>query len=85
MVSRVKFDNIPRFSKRYIKHKPLVFTVFCIAIAATVLSRGEFLFPFMIFYIIASSLRHFVRWLKEYRDAADEIDESEIEEPGHYF
>lgn len=85
MVSRVKFDNIPRFTLRYIKQKPIVFTVFIAGVIGSVVSKGVFLFPFMAFYIAASSVRHFFKWLKEYREATDEIDESDIEEPGHYF
>jgi CDP-diacylglycerol---serine O-phosphatidyltransferase len=82
MVSRIKFDNVPRI--RNIKQKPIIFALFVIGLLGSIFSKGYFIFPFMIFYIVASSIRHFIRWLKETREATDDIDENEHEEPSPY-
>lgn len=77
MVSTVKFDNMPRPTKKYIKSKPIVFSLFLIGAIASIATKGVLLFPFMMFYIIASSIRQFVNWIKMTIGADDEIDEGE--------
>lgn len=79
MVSNVKFDNLPRPTKRSFQERPFVFVIFFAAIIGSLLSEGILIFPFMLFYIVASSIRHFVKWLKEKSIAVDEFDET-IEE-----
>ncbi len=77
MVSRIKFDNIPRFTKRSFKQKPIVSILFAIGLILSIATKGEFVFPFMAFYIVGSAVRHFIVWLKETREAPDDFDESE--------
>ena len=77
MISTIKFDNMPRFSKKYIKDKPIVFSIFIVGIVISLISKGGLLFPFMMFYIIASGIRHFINWIKATIDADDEIDEGD--------
>ena len=77
MISTVKFDNLPRPSIKYIKKKPIVFSIFIIGLLASIFSKGIMIFPFMLFYIIVSSLKHFIIWYKSNISAEDEIDETE--------
>lgn len=77
MISLIKFDNMPRFSKKYIRNKPIVFSIFIIGTIASILSKGQLLFPFMMFYIAASGIRHFIKWIHTAIGADDEIDESD--------
>jgi CDP-diacylglycerol---serine O-phosphatidyltransferase len=77
MVSNIRFDNMPRPTKKSIKQKPMVFVLFIIGLVASIITKGWFIFPFMVFIIIASSMRHFVLWLKQTREAPDDIDESD--------
>jgi len=85
MVSHIKYDNIPRFTFKYIRQKPVIFTLFIIGVLLCAITKGKFLFPFMIFYLVASAIRHFFAWLKAHREAIDEIDESEQDEPSPYY
>lgn len=78
MVSYIKFDNMPRPTKKSIKQRPIVFVIFVLAILLSVITKGMAVFPFMLFYIIASSIRWFIKWLKSQRTPEDDI--SEIEE-----
>ncbi len=80
MVSNVKFDNLPRPTKRAFQERPFVFVIFFAVIIGSLASRGMLVFPFMLFYIIASSVRHFFRWLKEKSITVDEFDEIEEED-----
>lgn len=84
MVSNIKFDNLPRPSKKSISQRPIVFTVFIIGFIASIWSKGELVFPFMIFYIIVSTIRQLIFWFKEKYRPEDEIDESEEAEPGAF-
>ena len=77
MVSRIKFDNVPRPTIKNIKQKPVIFSIFIIGVLASIFTKGKFILPFMLFYIVASSIRHFYRWLKETPEAADDIDEGD--------
>lgn len=84
MVSRIKYDNLPRPTLRYIKQKPVIFTIFLIGLILSVITKGYAIFPFMLFYIIGSAIRHFINWLKTTPEAPDELDESEAEEPTRF-
>ncbi len=79
MVSNVKFDNLPRPTSRSFRERPFVFVLFFAAIAGSAATQGKLIFPFMMFYIVASSLRHFIKWLKAKRLPIDDFDET-IEE-----
>jgi CDP-diacylglycerol--serine O-phosphatidyltransferase len=76
MVSNIKFDNLPRPTKRSFQERPFVFVIFVIALISVILSKGKLLFPFMIFYVFASSIRHFANWLKGRSHPIDEFDEN---------
>jgi len=80
MVSSVKFDNIPRPTKKSIKQRPIVSVIFIGGFILNIATSGKYIFPLMLFYILTSSLRHFIKWLRASPEAADDIDESEIEE-----
>jgi CDP-diacylglycerol--serine O-phosphatidyltransferase len=76
MVSRIKYDNLPRPTKRSFSQKPVIFVIFILGIIITIATKGVGLFPFMLFYLFASAIRHFIAWVKEVREASDDIDES---------
>ncbi len=76
MVSNVKFDNLPRPNRRAFQERPFVFVFFIAAIVGSFASKGVLIFPFMMFYIVASSIRHFVKWLSSKQIAVDEFDET---------
>jgi CDP-diacylglycerol---serine O-phosphatidyltransferase len=84
MVSKIKFDNMPRPTKKSFKKRPLASIVFIIGVAGSVISGGKLVFPFMLFYIVASSIRHFIIWIKETREASDDFDESENYDSSQY-
>ncbi|MGC8748039.1 MAG: CDP-diacylglycerol--serine O-phosphatidyltransferase [Candidatus Kapaibacteriota bacterium] len=59
MVSTVKFMNAPRPNLRYIREHPFVTIFFLIAIVLSFATSGLFIFPFFVFYIIGSFVRHY--------------------------
>ena len=81
MISTVKFDNIPRPSKKSFTQRPIVTVVFIIGIIASIASLGELVFPFMMLYIIASTIRHLINFIREIKEPEDELDDVEESEP----
>ena len=59
MISRVKYDNVPRFTARSFRQRPVFSVVFIAAVAAGVLTAGAAVFPAMLLYITAGFARHF--------------------------
>jgi CDP-diacylglycerol--serine O-phosphatidyltransferase len=84
MVSNIKFDNLPRPTLRSIKQRPVIFGLFIAGLIASIITKGKFIFPFMIFYIIGSAIRSLVFWIKEVKEPEDEIDETEEAEPSGF-
>jgi CDP-diacylglycerol--serine O-phosphatidyltransferase len=79
MVSTVKYHNMPRPTLRGFKQNPVILIIFILGVIACFVTRGEFIFPFMMIYIVGDAIRHFVIWLKKTYDAPDEIEADELE------
>ncbi len=78
MVSNVKFDNMPRPTKSYIKEKPFFLILFVLSLILVIWSSGEYIFPIMFFWIIFSSFKHFLLWLISKRNPEEDMsDEGE--------
>ncbi len=77
MISDIRFDNIPRPNKKSFRERPVVSIIFAIGLIASVVSKGIFVFPFMIFYIVASAIRHLIRFFKMDVEPEEEIDDAE--------
>jgi CDP-diacylglycerol--serine O-phosphatidyltransferase len=69
MVSRIKFHNLPKPSLKSIKEKPIIFSIFVIGLVACIITKGVAIFPFMLFYVIASMIRNFILFLKKKRES----------------
>lgn len=59
MVSTIKFYNAPRPNIKYFKQYPFVTVIFLLAVVLAIFSKGLFIFPFLVFYIFASVVRHY--------------------------
>ncbi len=74
MISRIKYDNMPRPSKRSITENPIKFAVFVIGLLLAIFTQGVAIFPFMLVYLIFGAVRHSIKILKE-KNALEEDDE----------
>lgn len=84
MISKIRFEPIPRPTFKSLKSKPFVFLFFFIGVIASLLSYGKLIFPFMLLYFFGNTIRHIFIWLKEKREAVDDIDEGDEPEIGPY-
>ena len=64
MVSSIKYDAVPKFSRRGIKQHPLRFTVAIVGVTAIVVTKGQALFPFFVFYIATGPLRYMIHFIQ---------------------
>ena len=79
MVSNIKYDTVPKFSRRGVKQHPLRFTVGVIGMTAIVVTRGDALFPFFAFYVATGPLRYLVHIVYHTLHPADKMSEEEAE------
>lgn len=61
MVSSIKYDNLPKITRRGIMQHPLRFTLGVVALTAIVLTQGRALFPCFVFYIATGPIRYVVQ------------------------
>jgi CDP-diacylglycerol--serine O-phosphatidyltransferase len=81
MVSRFKYDTMPKFSKRAIAQHPWRFTWFIVGATAVILTQGKALFPVFMVYVFTGPLRYFYNVMKmatRPTQKADEEKETEI-------
>jgi CDP-diacylglycerol--serine O-phosphatidyltransferase len=65
MVSSLKYDTVPKFSRRGIRQHPLRFTIGIVGATAIIVTRGDALFPFFVFYVATGPLRHVVQFVQQ--------------------
>jgi len=65
MISTVKFDNLPRPNWLYLKKYPWKFAITLIALMISIITHGGFIFPFMLFYVIYSYIKHLYHYFKK--------------------
>lgn len=64
MVSTIRYDTIPKFSKRAIRQHPLKFAVFMISLVVVIATLGKALFWLFVLYIVGGLIRWVVEHVK---------------------
>lgn len=79
MVSTIRYDTLPKPSKRAFMKSPVKFIVLLLGLVASIVTKGVAIFPFMALYLIYGMIRHAVTAYRE-REIEDD-DTMEEEEP----
>jgi len=80
MISSIKYDTIPKFSKRGIKQHPLRFTVGIIGITVILATRGDALFAFFVFFVSTGPIRFMIQFFQQSAHPSDkEAEEKDSE------
>lgn len=80
MVSNIRYDTPPKFSKRGIKQHPLRFTVAVIGLTAVAVTDGAAIFPFFVFYVASGAIRYMIYFLQHaVHPSAKTLDEKNTE------
>lgn len=57
MISRIKYDSLPKPSRQSLKKNPIIFIILIIAVILTIATKGEGAFTVCIFYIFTGVIR----------------------------
>ncbi len=79
MVSRIKYDATPEFTKRGIKKHPWRFMAFTAGMVAIFVTRGKALFPFFVLFVLSGPLRYFGTALWNAMHHVTKVEEEESE------
>lgn len=77
MVSNVKFENLPRPSKKSLKAHPYLISYILLALIAIFWIGTEMIFPLFAIFIIFGTVRQFYSWILSQSDPEEEIDVSQ--------
>lgn len=79
MISNLKYDTAPKFSRKGIKQHPMRFTIGIVGICAIVFSKGQAIFPFFVFYVMTGPLRYIINLIKKsFSSVTEKEEETEI-------
>ena len=80
MVSRVRYDTLPKFTSRDLRAHPWRAISFSAAAVAIIISEGQYLFGVLIFFIAFGVIRSFFQWIRHalLHGGPDPEEESEV-------
>ncbi len=79
MVSRVKYDTLPKFSRKDLRSHPWKAVGFVLGGLIVIFSKGEYLFAVLAAFIVVGILRSGYQWIRGYSGNADKDPEDETE------
>ncbi len=79
MVSKVKYETLPRPSKRAFRKEPWKFIAFAAAVIVGVVSRGYAIFPMFVLFIAFGIVRHAAIATKRHLKHEEKFDEEAVE------
>lgn len=84
MVSTIRYENLPRPSKRSIKEHPVLFVVSFAGLFASILTSGLAVFPIMVGYILVGAIRYFVDVARGRTSVDEEVEGTDEEDEIFY-
>ncbi len=81
MVSKVKYDTLPKISKRAIRKEPWKFLFFSLAIVVIFVTGGNAIFPLMVLFIALGIIRYFVGAVRRMLHVHQKYEDDESVEP----
>ena len=81
MVSKVKYDTLPKISKRSLQKEPWKFIFFALAIIVIFVTAGSAIFPLFVLFISLGIVRYLGTGIKHILHSQRKLDEEESAEP----
>lgn len=81
MVSKVKYDTLPRISRRSVKREPWKFIFLSLAIVVVFVSAGEAIFPLFVLFIALGIVRYIGSTIRHILHHEEKRKEEESAEP----
>ena len=80
MISTIKYDTLPKFTKRDIQLHPIKFTFVTFAALIIIFTKGAALFPVFVLYLLSGIIRWLTNFFKHLRESVFEEDEEDEDE-----
>ena len=80
MVSRIKYENLPRPSLKSIKSNPILFVFVVLSISVSIITKGFAVFPSLLIFIIFGMLRYTYTFIKSIDGNEDLIDIDDLDD-----
>jgi CDP-diacylglycerol--serine O-phosphatidyltransferase len=81
MVSKVRYDTLPRISRRAIRKEPWKFLFAVLAVIVVVVTGGSAVFPLLLLFIALGIIRWLVTWLRRWTPGREKFEEEQSAEP----
>ena len=81
MVSKVRYDTLPRVSRRAIKKEPWKFMFAVLAVIVVVVTGGSAVFPLLLLFIALGLIRWLVSSFRRWTSGASKFEEEQSVEP----
>jgi CDP-diacylglycerol--serine O-phosphatidyltransferase len=81
MVSTIKYDTIPKFTRSAIAARPMQFGAFLIALTLVIATLGKAIFPLCVAYIVFGAVRSFIGVIRHRMSNSEE--DADEEEGAH--
>ncbi|MCX7929394.1 MAG: CDP-diacylglycerol--serine O-phosphatidyltransferase [Chlorobi bacterium] len=75
MISTIRYDNVPRPTRRSLSQRPVFSTAFIVSILAVIVSGGTLAFPIMALYIVVGAAAHSIRLYRKRREERLDFDD----------
>lgn len=84
MVSKVRYDTLPKFTSRDLRAHPWRAIAFSAAAASIIISKGQYLFGVLLFFVLFGIVKSTIQWLRKTirhieRDSEEESEVSSID------
>jgi CDP-diacylglycerol--serine O-phosphatidyltransferase len=79
MVSKVKYDTLPKPSKRGLRKEPWKFVLSAVAIAVAVMTKGHAIFPMFVLFILYGVVRHAAGMVRKLVRHEEKFDDEAVE------
>jgi CDP-diacylglycerol--serine O-phosphatidyltransferase len=84
MVSKVKYDTLPKISRRAIRKEPWKFVFSLLAVIVVAITGGSAIFYLLVLFILLGLVRYLVSWFRRVgKHSQPRYDEDDVPEPGH--
>jgi CDP-diacylglycerol--serine O-phosphatidyltransferase len=82
MVSRIRYETLPRLSKKAVKREPWKFVFALLSVVLIIATGGDALFPVFLLFIVLGIIRTLILWVRRVGKRAEpfEAEEDEDEE-----
>jgi CDP-diacylglycerol--serine O-phosphatidyltransferase len=81
MISKVKYDTLPKFSKRTMQKEPWKYVFFGLAVVVVFVTGGTAIFPLFVLFITLGIIRYIGSTIKHIVHSGEKLDEEESVEP----